>query len=106
MKKCKNPFLLPALIAGLVFILADQLTAETFTILHSFTGSDGAQPRGGLILSGNTLYRTALEIVFVLNTDGTGFTVLHAFTAVNSDVTDPFAGLILSGNTLYGTASF
>src|SRR5207248_2479205 len=48
-----------------------------------------------------------------LNTDGTGFTILHTFTATsgaipgaytNSDGAGPFGGLILSGNTLYGTA--
>ena len=50
--------------------------------------------------------------MFKLNTDGTGFTVLHSFAAgsgtlppsafTNSDGTFP-SGLILSGNTLYGT---
>ena len=40
-----------------------------------------------------------------VNTDGTGFTILHSFTG-GSDGADPFAGLILSGNTLYGTARF
>jgi len=86
-----------------------------FMVLHTFTGnSDGAEPAGGLILSGNTLYGTAqdgglsidgrevvLGTVFAINTDGTGFTVLHSFD--NSDGTDPSGQLILSGNTLYGT---
>jgi uncharacterized repeat protein (TIGR03803 family) len=98
-----------------------------FTNLHSFTAldaatsttnSDGADPYSGLILSSNVLYGTAQAggasgngTVFALNTDGTGFMVLHSFTALdvatgttNSDGTEPFAGLILSGNTLYGTA--
>src|ERR1039458_10152429 len=100
-----------------------------FTNLHSFTAisvsypstnSDGAYPGAGLILSGNTLYGTALDggtngtgMVFGVNTDGTGFTNLHTFTAgvynsshryTNSDGFYPQAGLILSGNTLYGTA--
>lgn len=30
----KNPFLLPALIAGLGLLPAGQATAQTFTILH------------------------------------------------------------------------
>src|ERR1044071_5904591 len=89
-----------------------------FTVLHSFTGgSDGANPRAGLISSGNTLYGTASQggssdngTVFAVNTDGTGFTNLHSFTATadfiytNSDGASPRAGLVLSGNTLYGTA--
>jgi uncharacterized repeat protein (TIGR03803 family) len=90
-----------------------------FTNLHSFTGSDGASPYAGLILSGNTLYGTAriggssgYGTVFAVNTDGTGFTNLYSFTATsgtlstNSDGADPQAGLILSGNTLYGTAYY
>ena len=84
-----------------------------------YTNSDGANPYAGLILSGNTLYGTALYggssgdgTVFAINTDGTGFTNLHSFTATlrfglrtNSDGAYPSAGLILSGNTLYGTTS-
>jgi uncharacterized repeat protein (TIGR03803 family) len=97
-----------------------------FTILHSFTASansinsDGAWPYAGLILSGNTLYGTAVHggssgngTVFAVHTDGTGFTNLHSFTVTasssphnNSDGANPWAGLILSGNTLYGTASY
>ncbi len=99
-----------------------------FTILHSFsaasgtsgvyqggTNSDGVDPIDGLILSGNTLYGTTSGAgtngngtVFAVNTDGTGFTVLHSFTAANpsnSDGASPQARLILSGNTLYGTAN-
>src|SRR3989442_571651 len=98
--RIKNLFLLPALTAGLGLILAGPVTAQTFTTLYSFTAgssagtsplvtnSDGAYPRDGLILSGNTLYGTAVNggssasgTVFALNTDGTGFTSLYSFTA-------------------------
>ncbi len=79
-----------------------------FTILHTFTGSDGMKPESGLILSGNTLYGTTsgggpstYGVVFAINTNGTGFTILHGFSY--TDGGDPQAGLILSGNTLYGT---
>jgi uncharacterized repeat protein (TIGR03803 family) len=112
-----NLFLLPALIAGLGLIPAGRVTAQTFTNLHSFNYSDGAYPYAGLILSGNTLYGTAVQggssgygTVFAVNTNGTGFTTLHSFTATsgslytNSDGANPHAGLILSGSTLYGTA--
>jgi uncharacterized repeat protein (TIGR03803 family) len=104
-----NPFLLPALIAALNSIPAGRVTAQTFTTVHTFTGNDGGAPIG-LILSGNTLYGTAVGggywgggTVFKVNADGTGFTNLHSFTG--SDGTNPWAGLVLSGNTLYGTAS-
>ena len=121
--RIRNPFLLPTLTTALALILAGQVTAQTFTTLHSFTAlasdtnSDGANPCAGLILSGNTLYGAADRggssgngTVFKVNTDGTGFTNLHSFTArhapyhTNSDGANPCAGLILSGNTLYGTA--
>jgi uncharacterized repeat protein (TIGR03803 family) len=101
----------------LAFGLATGALAQSFTTLHSFDGSDGAEPRAGLLLSGNALYGTTFEggtngygAVFALNTNGTGFTNLHSFTAApfphytNSDGAYPFAALILSGNTLYGTA--
>jgi uncharacterized repeat protein (TIGR03803 family) len=92
-----------------------------FTNLHSFTAdpasfytnTDGANPEGGLIISGNTLYGTAADggagangTVFAIHTNGTGFTNLYSFSggfSGNSDGASPFAGLVLSGNTLYGT---
>ena len=64
-RRLKNLFSFLALIAGLGLILADWVTAQTFTKLHTFTAldifrdytnSDGANPVAGLILSGNTLY--------------------------------------------------
>ena len=134
-------FPLPVLLTGLGLILAGRVTAQTFTTLHSFTAastyytnsegnmypinSDGGNPAGEVILSGNTIYGTALYggssangTVYKINTDGTGFTNLHSFTATppyftnsngtvvytNNDGAIPLAGLILSGNTLYGTA--
>jgi uncharacterized repeat protein (TIGR03803 family) len=114
--------------AGTVFAVSTDGTA--FTNLYSFKGgqytssgdytnSDGASPKAGLILSGNTLYGTAVTggssgngTVFKVNTDGTDFTNLHNFTAIdanigtNRDGANPAASLILSGNTLYGTAQY
>jgi uncharacterized repeat protein (TIGR03803 family) len=102
-----------------VFALNTDGTA--FSTLHSFTGgSDGGDPNGGLVLSGNTLYGSAREggssagasgngTVFAVKTDGTGFRNVHSFTAspapdyTNSDGAWP-GKLLLSGNTLYGTA--
>src|SRR6516164_3503317 len=106
----RHPLILfTALIASLSLIPAGPVAAQTFTTLHSFTGSDGANPQAGLIVSGNTLYGTARSggssregTVFSVNTDGTSFMTLHNFAFSNGTL--PFAGLILSGNTLYGTA--
>jgi len=104
---------------GTVFAIKTDGTG--FTNLHNFTATagstggygtnrDGANPVGGLILSGNTLYGTTVGggssaggTVFAINTDGTGFTNLHIFTF--NDGAYPWDRLILSGNTLYGTAA-
>src|SRR5438105_1547482 len=108
----RKPFLLRVAIAALGSIVAAGVRAQTFTTLHSFVGypNDGAYPEAGLIVSGNTLYGTAVYgggsdvgTVFKVNTNGTGFKNLHSFTG-GSDGADPYAGLILSGNTLYGAA--
>src|SRR6266850_1256950 len=107
----KSLFLLPGLIVGLGLMPAGRVTAQTFTTLHSFTYSDGADPYAGLILSGNTLYGTApyggsagYGAVFKVNSDGTGFTNLYSFAGFTNGGAYPYAGLILSGNTLYGAA--
>ena len=50
--------------------------------------SDGCYPTAGLILSGNTLFRTTYgtsfrngAVLHAVNTDGTGFTNLYIFSA-------------------------
>jgi uncharacterized repeat protein (TIGR03803 family) len=96
---------------------------NSFTVLHNFTGgNDGSQSSALVISPGNTIYGTARGggsfgwgTVFEINTNGTGFAVLHNFTAHSGRTPNfPFYGtnsdgvlpnsLILSGNTLYGTA--
>jgi len=116
----KTTFLLPVLLAGLGLMLASRAPAQTCTNLHSFGGSgDGFMPMAGLFLSGNTLYGTTIYggafgsgVVFAINTDGTGYTILHCFSGQYSapggppyDGTEPGGPVILSGNTLYGTAT-
>jgi uncharacterized repeat protein (TIGR03803 family) len=117
-----------ALGGGTVFAVNSDGTG--FTTLHSFgfgainpptnsscescggfTNSDGARPNS-LALDGNALYGTteygggfAAGTVFRLNTDGTGFAILHNFTG-GGDGGGPGAGLVLSGNSLFGTAYF
>ncbi|MGD0743893.1 MAG: choice-of-anchor tandem repeat GloVer-containing protein, partial [Verrucomicrobiota bacterium] len=84
-----------------------------FTNIYSFTGlSDGASPGGVLVLTNGVLYgatyhggTNGLGMVFKVNTDRTGFTVLHTFVGTN--VYGAGAGdLLLSGNTLYGSAAY
>ena len=100
--------------AGGLFVISTDGTG--FRMFYDFSGapisgSDGANPLGGLILSGTTLYGTAngggssanAGTVFAVNTNGTGFIVLHAFAGYPNDGGHPSDRLILSGNTLYGT---
>jgi uncharacterized repeat protein (TIGR03803 family) len=88
-----------------------------FTNLHNFdsSGSNGAYPHAGLVLSGNTLYGTTqfggsyayggvgYGTVFKVNTDGTGFTNVYSFSGASDGNNPVSAGLVLYGNTLYGT---
>lgn len=108
---------------GSVFAVSTDGTV--FTNLHSFVGypEEGANPYGGLVLSGNTLFGTTGEggtngegTVFAVNTDGTGFTNLYQFLSnnynsmtggsTNGSGANPIGGLVLSGNTLYGTTEY
>ncbi len=95
----------------------------SFRSLYSFTnGTDGAGPFANLMLSGNTLYGTALKggtngsgTVFAVNMDGTGFRTLYCFSALpflpydagtNIDGAIPYGALVVAGNTLYGVAAY
>jgi uncharacterized repeat protein (TIGR03803 family) len=107
-----------------------------FETLHNFgpqppENTEGAIPSTGVVLAGNALYGTAtygggrsqyegsagFGTIFAINTNSTGFAVLHSFPTngvvpvpmgapqTNSDGVWPLALLLLSGDTLYGTAS-
>jgi len=104
----QKSFLLPVLIVVIGLLPIGWLSAQTFTTLHSFTGSDGRGPYGSLVLAGNVFYGTAgfggsnnNGTVFAINTDGTAFTNLHYFNGNDGRV--PSAELILVSNRLYGT---
>lgn len=110
--------------AGTVFAI--NTDGSSFSNLYSFmattgpypyTNIGGANPVGGVILYGNTLYGTTEHggdfghgTLFAVNTNGSGFATLYSFTAfagasTNNDGAYPYAGLILSGDTLYGTTT-
>jgi uncharacterized repeat protein (TIGR03803 family) len=111
-----------------LWLAAASLKAAGLNVLYNFsspsagnsdTNNDGTSPEAALLLSSNTLYGTAYDggsnasgTVFKLDTDGSGFMVLHTFTAqlndsnfVNSDGYNPRSSLVLSSNTLFGTTS-
>lgn len=98
-------------LAAAVSVLSAGGARAQFTLLHSFSGSDGASPYyGGPIVEGSTLYGTANfggddygGVVFSMNTDGSDYTVLHNFASTATDGAYPLGSLALSGSTLYGT---
>jgi uncharacterized repeat protein (TIGR03803 family) len=78
---------------------------------------DGSDLYGGAALSGKTLFGTAVQggiinaydsygcgTVFRINTDGSGFNVLHRFTG--DEGMHPDGGVVVSGDTLYGTTDW
>ena len=95
--------------AGTIFAI--NTVGSGFTLLHEFASgaNDGDNPGGGLTLSGSTFYGTTVlggnggeGSVFSINTNGSGFTLLHSFTPTN-DGRRPTGDLTLSGSTLFGT---
>jgi uncharacterized repeat protein (TIGR03803 family) len=103
---------------GTGFTTVYNFRAGGYNSANVYTNSDGVHPQAGAILASNTLYGTAVDggnsgfgTVFKLNTNGTGFRVLHSFTAIgpssstNSDGGWPYGSLVVSDNTLFGTAN-
>ena len=93
-------------------VAAPQASAQSFTVIHNFTGgSDGANPLGGFFIAGAELYGTAssggssgVGVVFRLNTNGEE-TVLHEFSG-GTDGANPQGRLVMdkAGN-FYGTTN-
>lgn len=103
---------------GSVFKISTNGTA--YQDLYSFTNTpDGATPYGGLVQGGDgALYGTTAwggtnnaGTVFKINTDGSGYTVLHSFTNTSFDGPpldggNPYTGLMLGmDGALYGVTS-
>lgn len=74
--------------------------------------ADGAEPWTGLVLKDGTFYGVTRHggidekgVIYKVNTDGTGFSILRRFTGTGTDGAVPYAGLTLIGDTLYGTTT-
>ena len=89
---------------------AISLSAQTFTTLHSFDGTDGQQPYANLFQAANgNLYGTTTAggasgsgTVFMITQSG-ALTTLHSFHG-NMDGAAPYGGLVqASSGDLYGT---
>jgi uncharacterized repeat protein (TIGR03803 family) len=84
-----------------------------YTVLKEFTGgTNGANPRSRLTISGDTLYGvTSGDVglmfnsgtVYRLKTNGSGFEVLHRFGLVLDDGYRPYGSPVFVNGVLYGT---
>jgi uncharacterized repeat protein (TIGR03803 family) len=88
-----------------------------FEVLHTFTGgsNDGEGPHGSFLLIGSTLYAatpiggsSGRGIIFKINTDGTGFQILHSFAGSPNDGDGPITTLtsVPPTSTLFGTTAW
>lgn len=99
-----------ALLLASVAVASPGAHSQTFSVVHRFKWSDGANPLAGLTADGTNLYGTTSSggkygagTVFVISGSGEE-TALYEFTG-GKDGGDPEAALILIGGNLYGTTS-
>ena len=99
--------------SGTIFRI--ETDGSGFRVLHTFTGNEGKWPYDTLIQSGEQLYGMTTYgagpgdgggSIFRMNTDGTGFQLLHTFSRGNGDRWAPHGSLLLAGSTLVGTTLF
>lgn len=103
---------------GVLFRVSNN--GSGYTVLRTFNGytsflnpggskNDGAMPAGTPVVSGSTLYGMTVQggsngfgTIYRVDTDGSGFQILHHFKSINNDGHLPQGSLTLSGTTLYG----
>jgi uncharacterized repeat protein (TIGR03803 family) len=99
---------------GTVFKLTPNGGSYSETILHSFGASfDGAGPRGGVVLVGDTLWGTtavggskpcACGTIFALSRTGTHYRRRFSFQGRRNG-SQPIGNLFYDGQALYGTTN-
>ena len=81
-----------------------------FTNLYYFKGgSDGINPYGGVVVVGGTVYGSTTAggtgiagTVYRVNTDGSGYKIMHNFTGAANDGGIGVGSLVASNGVLYG----
>lgn len=103
------------LLFSVITFAAQSGQAQTFTVLHTFTGGDdGGTPYAGVTIGGSgTLYGTTYYggmdgdgVVFELSCRASSWTLnpLHSFAGYPSDGSRPWAGVVIGPNgAIYGT---
>jgi uncharacterized repeat protein (TIGR03803 family) len=104
---------LPAFVVlalGLATAASPSAHSQTFSVVHRFNWSNGANPLAGLTVDGSNLYGTTSAggrfgagTVFEIKSSGEE-TVLYEFTG-GDDGGNPEAALILIGGKFYGTTT-
>lgn len=94
---------------GTIFRLSNLAASPTFSVLHNFSGTDGADPEARLIAINGLLFGTTYAggkndrgTVFRIAPHGTGFTSLYSFGA-NPDGSNPKGDLAFAYGDLWGT---
>ncbi len=100
---------------GVVFRI--DLDGSNYQILHTFRGGahDGATTDHGYLVldsNGTALYGMTTNgghnndgVIFQINTDGSGFTLLYRFGETKHDGRNPYGSLLSDGSDLYGTTA-
>lgn len=94
---------------GLIFSIDPN--GNNFAVPYSFGQDDanGTYPTGSLIASAGKFYGMTNQgganfrgVIFSVNTDGTGYSVIHQFSSGVGDGSYPQGDLLLTGGKLYG----
>ena len=103
-----------AIVVLLAIVVTQSAQAQTYTVIHTFTGADGADPLAGLTIDrGGNLYGTTYGggagsgTVYMLAHNGAGwiFSSLYSFAGGN-DGAHPYGRVLFGRNgMLYGTTS-
>lgn len=117
----------PAAIASCTVVLlliffATQLDAQTWTVLHTFSGPEGSAPEAGLTMdqagnlygtawgggnTGGACFNTGCGTVFKMTRHGSNWTVVPLYKFSGPDGSNPMARVIIAPDgTLYGTTYY
>ncbi len=99
-----------AILPLLLWSAGIQPATAQYTILQTFNNTgEGGSPVGTLAVAGPSLYGAASTggssnggVLFKINNDGTGSSVLHNFGVVSGDGSHPVGTLTVAGSALYG----
>ena len=98
---------------GTIFSI-DLSKNNQYAALHTFSGSDGANPFGSLILAGNKLYGMTSNggsygnggVFSIDPSNNNQYSTVHSFTGTSTDGATPNGSLIFSGTKLFGMTEY